>query len=116
MERLIRVSKQKVSLLLDNLKVIWYKKVDTSNSRKRSKITGVRKVHKMAREQRKYEKGYKVQAVKLAKEIGAGKAAKVLGALRKQIKTLDRENRHLKEENEFLRRPALFSPRAVGSQ
>ena len=75
MERLIRVSKQKVSLLLDNLKVIWYKKVDTSNSRKRSKITGVRKVHKRAREQRKYEKGYKVQAVKLAKEIGAGGTA-----------------------------------------
>ena len=68
-------SKQKVSLLLDNLKVIWYKKVDTSNSRKRSKITGVRKVHKMVREQRKYEKGYKVQAVKLAKEIGAGGTA-----------------------------------------
>ena len=79
MERLIRVSKQKVSLLLDNLKVIWYKKVDTSNSRKRSKITRVRKVDKMAQEQRKYEKEYKVQAVKLAKEIGAGKAAKELG-------------------------------------
>ena len=33
----------------------------------------------MAREQRTYEKEYKVQAVKLAKEIGAGKAAKELG-------------------------------------
>ena len=33
----------------------------------------------MAQEQRKYEKEYKVQAVKLAKEIGAGKAAKELG-------------------------------------
>ena len=29
--------------------------------------------------QRKYEKEYKVQAVKLAKEIGAGKAAQELG-------------------------------------
>lgn len=60
-------------------KMMWYKKVDTSNSRKRSKITRVRKVDKMAREQRNYEKEYKVQAVKLAKEIGAGKAAKELG-------------------------------------
>ena len=33
----------------------------------------------MVREQRKYEKEYKAQAVKLAKEIGAGKAAKELG-------------------------------------
>ena len=33
----------------------------------------------MAQEQRKYEKEYKVQAVKLAKETGAGKAAKELG-------------------------------------
>ncbi len=33
----------------------------------------------MAQEQRKYEKEYKVQAVKLAKEIGARKAAKELG-------------------------------------
>ena len=34
---------------------------------------------KMAQKQRKYDKEYKVQAVKLAKEIGAGKAAKELG-------------------------------------
>ena len=34
---------------------------------------------KMAQKQKKYEKEYKVQAVKLAKEIGAGKAAKELG-------------------------------------
>ena len=33
----------------------------------------------MAQKQKKYEKEYKVQAVKLAKEIGAGKAAKELG-------------------------------------
>ena len=33
----------------------------------------------MAKEQRKYEKDYKVQAVKLAREIGSGKAAKELG-------------------------------------
>ena len=33
----------------------------------------------MAQKQKKYEKEYKVQAVKLAKEIGAGKASKELG-------------------------------------
>ena len=33
----------------------------------------------MAQGQRRYEKEYKVQAVKLAREIGAGKAAKELG-------------------------------------
>ena len=33
----------------------------------------------MVQGQRKYEKEYKVQAVKLVKEIGAGKAAKELG-------------------------------------
>ncbi len=33
----------------------------------------------MKKEQRKYEKEYKVQAVKLAREIGAGKAARELG-------------------------------------
>ena len=33
----------------------------------------------MGQGQRKYEKEYKVQAVKLAQEIGAGKAAKELG-------------------------------------
>ena len=100
----------------------------------------------MAQEQRKYEKEYKVQAVKLAKEIGVGKAAKELeipvdtlygwqkavregrldagpgsrgpgeamslaedlGALRKQIKALERENCRLKEENEFLAEASAF--------
>lgn len=33
----------------------------------------------MAREQRKYDKEYKIQAVKLSKEIGASRAAKELG-------------------------------------
>ena len=33
----------------------------------------------MGQGQRRYEKEYKVQAVKLAQEIGAGKAAKELG-------------------------------------
>lgn len=33
----------------------------------------------MARSQRKYDHEYKVQAVKLAKEIGGAKAAKELG-------------------------------------
>ena len=35
-----------------------------------------KKVQKMAKEQRNYEKEYKIQAVKPTKEIGAGKAAK----------------------------------------
>ena len=35
----------------------------------------------MARSQRKYDHEYKVQAVKLAKEIGGAKAAKELGIL-----------------------------------
>ena len=34
----------------------------------------------MGQGQRKYEKAYKVQAVKLAEEIGAGRAAKELGS------------------------------------
>ena len=33
----------------------------------------------MSRTQRKYDHGYKVQAVKLAREIGGAKAAKELG-------------------------------------
>ena len=36
-------------------------------------------MEKMGQEQRKYEKEYKVEAVKLAKEIGGSKAAKELG-------------------------------------
>jgi len=36
-------------------------------------------VTKMGQGQRKYEKEYKVQAVKLAREIGGGKATKELG-------------------------------------
>ena len=35
----------------------------------------------MARSQRKYDHEYKVQAVKLAKEIGGAKAAKELGMI-----------------------------------
>ena len=67
----------------------------------------------MGRAQRNYGKEYKEQAVTLAKEIGAEKAARELGvpkgtlygwmtALRQQMKVLERENRRLKEENEFL--------------
>ena len=101
----------------------------------------------MGKQQQKYEKEYKVEAAKLAKEIGVRKAARELGVpentlygwmkaareglldmgagshtpnpamslaeelavMRKQMKTLERENRRLKEENEFWRRPALFS-------
>ena len=76
----------------------------------------------------KYDHEYKVQTVKLAKEIGGAKAAKELGipegaihtwlkavrvgkldigegshtSLRKRIKEQDKEIRRLKEENEFL--------------
>jgi len=49
---------------------MWHKKVDTSNSRKRNKITRVGKVHRMAQE---------------------------------------RENRRLKEENEFLAEASFIS-------
>ena len=100
----------------------------------------------MGQGQRRYEKEYKVQAVKLAREIGAGRAAKELGilvdtlygwqkavregrlgagpgsrtpetamslgdglaALRKQVKELEKANRHLKEENEFLAEASAF--------
>ena len=103
---------------------------------------------------RKYDHEYKVQAVKLAKDIGGAKAAKELGIpegtihtwlkavragkldvgegshtpasamslseeitmLRKRVKEQDKEIRRLKEENDFWRKPALFSPPAVGSQ
>ena len=102
---------------------------------------------------RKYDYEYKVQAVKLAKEIGGAKAAKELGIpegtihtwmkavragkldigegshtpasamslseeitmLRRRVKEQDKEIRRLKETN-FWRKPALFSPPAVGSQ
>ncbi|MFQ9703008.1 MAG: transposase [Enterocloster clostridioformis] len=36
--------------------------------------------------------------------------------LRKRVKEQDKEIRRLKEENEFWRKPVLFSPPAVGSQ
>ena len=100
----------------------------------------------MARSQRKYDHEYKVQAVKLAKEIGGAKAAKELGIpegtihtwlkavrtgqldigegahtpesamslaeeltmLRKRMKDQDKENRRLKEENEFLEEASAF--------
>lgn len=100
----------------------------------------------MAKKQRKYDMEYKIQAVKLAKELGGAKAAKELGIpentmyawtkaaregrldigsgshtpqtamslaeelalLRKQVKELDRENRRLKEENEFLEEASAF--------
>ena len=54
------------------------------------------------------KKEYKVQAVKLAKEIVAGKAAKELAVLRKQNKALEREIRRLREENEFLAEASAF--------
>lgn len=102
-------------------------------------------------ENRKYDHEYKVQAVKLAKEIGQAKAAKELGIpkntlygwmranrlgnldlgagsqtprsamtlneelirLRQQVKEQDKEIRRLKKENDFWRKPVLFSLRAV---
>ncbi len=95
---------------------------------------------------RKYDNEYKVQAVKLAKEIGGSKAAKELGIpegtihtwlaavrtgkldigeashtpesamslaeeitmLRKRVKEQDKENRRLREENEFLKEASAF--------
>ena len=83
---------------------------------------------------RKYDQEYKVQAVKLAKEIGGTKAAKELGipegtihtwlrAVRtgkldigegshtpasKRVKEQDKEIRRLKEENEFLEEASAF--------
>ena len=93
-----------------------------------------------------YDKEYKVQAVKLAREIGGDKAAKELGVpkgtihawlkavreghldvgggshtpgsamslaeevtmLRRQVKELEKANRRLKEENEFLEEASAF--------
>ena len=51
---------------------------------------------KWHRNRENMKKEYKVQAVKLAKEIVAGKAAKELAVLRKQNKALEREIRRLK--------------------
>ncbi len=100
----------------------------------------------MSRTQRKYDQEYKIQAVKLAKEIAvlsgqriqypegtihtwlkavragtldigdgahtpesAMSLAEELAMLRKRVKDQDKEIRRLKEENEFLRKQALFS-------
>lgn len=49
-------------------------------------------------ENRQYDYEYKVQAGKLAKEIGQAKAAKELG----------KENRRLKKENDFLEGAGAF--------
>ena len=105
----------------------------------------------MKRKTKSYDNEYKSQAIKLAQEIGAAKAAKELGVpegtvygwikafkegrlsetgavhapknalslneelieMRKRLREQEKENRRLKEENEFLE--ALFSPPAVGS-
>jgi len=68
-------------------------------------------VKKWHRNRENMKKEYKVQAVKLAKEIVAGKAAKELAVLRKQNKqnkALEREIRRLKEENAFLAEANAF--------
>ena len=84
----------------------------------------------MARNQRKYNTGYKMQAVKLSNEIGSSKAAvewgrldigggahtpqtamslaEELNTLRKQVKQQEKEIRRLKEENEFLAEASAF--------
>ena len=84
----------------------------------------------MARNQREYNTGYKMQAVKLSNEIGSSKAAVELGrldigggahtpqtamslaeelnTLRKQVKQQEKEIRRLKEENEFLAEASAF--------
>ena len=90
----------------------------------------------MARSQRKYDHEYKVQAVKLAKEIGGAKAAKELGIPEGTIHTwlkavrtgqldigegahtpesamslaeeLTMLRKRLKEENEFLEEASAF--------
>ncbi len=91
----------------------------------------------MARNQRKYNTEYKVQAVKLSNEIGipidtlygwvkavkegrldsgggahtpqtAMSLAEELNTLRKQVKQQEKEIRRLKEENEFLAEASAF--------
>ena len=93
-------------------------------------------------ENRQYDHEYKVQAVKLAKELGIPKNTLYgwvranrlgnldLGAgsqspqsamtlnqelirLRQQVKQLEKENRRLKKENDFLEEASAFSLRAV---
>lgn len=101
-----------------------YKKVDTFNSQEKEQDREKRKVWKIGR--RKYEKGYKVQVVKLAQEIEAEKAAQELGV---PVDTLYgwqkavREGRldagpgsHTPETAMSLAEASAFSPRAVGSQ
>ena len=106
----------------------------------------------MVKKQQKYDMEYKVQATKLAKELGGAKAAAELGipentmyawtkaaregrldagpgshtpqtamtlaeelaVLRKQVKEQEREIRRLKEENDFLRKQALFRRQPSG--
>ncbi len=83
----------------------------------------------MAKKQRKYDMEYKIQAVKLAKELGGAKAAREgrlnvgsgshtpetamnlaeeLALLRRQAKEQEKEIRRLKEENEFLEEASAF--------
>ena len=50
------------------------------------------------RTQKSYDSEFKAQAVKLAQEIAGHKAAK----------ELDKENRQLREENEFLEEASAF--------
>lgn len=71
-------------------------------------------------QQRQYDHEYKVQAVKLAQEIGGAhtpQSAMTLNEeliqLRKQLKDQDKEIKRLKKENEFLEEASAFSQRTV---
>ena len=61
----------------------------------------------MAKKQRKYDMEYKIQAVKLAKEIGGAKAATELG--------IPENTLYARKKTISLRKQSLFSPPAVGS-
>ena len=75
----------------------------------------------MAQNQRSYDHEYKVQAVKLALEIGSARAGRELGISRntiygwvkavhdgRQLKAQEKEIKRLKEENEFLAEASAF--------
>ena len=69
----------------------------------------------MAKKQRKYDMEYKIQAVKLAKELGGAKAAAKLDipentiyAWTKAAREQEKEIRRLKEENGFPEEASAF--------
>ena len=58
----------------------------------------------MGQGQRKYEKAYKVQAVKLAEEIGAGRAAKELGIPVDTLYEWQKAVQEARKSNDLLKR------------